>query len=36
MSRGKKVVLWILAIVIGLPALFYLFEQVAHLLPANY
>lgn len=37
MSGGKKkVVVWVLAIVIGLPVLFYLFEQFAHFLPASY
>lgn len=36
MTRGKKIALWVVAIVVGIPVLFFLFEQVAHLLPANY
>lgn len=36
MTRGKKIALWVLAIVVGIPVLFVLFEQVAHFLPANY
>lgn len=36
-GSGKKVLTWVLIIVIGLPILFYLFEIVVpRLLPANF
>lgn len=36
-AGGKKAVVWILIIVLGLPFLFYLFEYVVpRLLPANF
>jgi hypothetical protein len=36
-ERGRKVLMWAIIILIGLPVLFYLFEYVVpRLLPANF
>lgn len=37
MTRGgKKAVLWVVLIVVGLPVLIFIFEQINTLLPANF
>ena len=36
-ERGRKVLMWVIIVLIGLPVLFYLFEYVVpRLLPANF
>ena len=36
-AGSKKVLMWVLVIIVGLPILFYLFEYVVpRLLPANF
>ncbi len=36
-AGGKKVLMWVLIVVLGLPLLFYLFEYVVpRFLPANF